>query len=224
MKKETAKEYVVFGLGRFGSSVARQLEQNGCRVLAVDKNPELVENVADDVTHALVGDVSHVDALDEMGLRNFDGAIIAMAAELEASVLTTIWAKEQGVPFVMVKACNELQAKILKKVGADAVVFPESEMGIHIANNLAYGKFFDTIEITDEYSIIDLPVPAMWVGKSLIELNLRKKYNLNVIGLKRNGKLDMVIPAEAPLAADVALVVVGRNDALKKLKEKQEKR
>lgn len=220
--KDNHKEYIVFGLGRFGSSVARQLELNGCEVLAVDKDADHVQKISGDVTYALTGDVTNVDTLAELGVRNFDGAIIAMASELEASVLTTIWAKEQGVPFVMVKAYNDLQAKILKKVGADAIIFPESEMGVHIANNLAFGNFFDTIEVTDEYSIIDLDVPDIWVGKSLIELNLRKKFGINVIGLKKdNGELNMVPEADKPLEEADILVVIGRNDMLKRLKQKQ---
>lgn len=220
-KKEAAREYVVIGLGRFGSSVARQLELNGCEVLAIDKDSGRVQQIAGDVTYALTGDVTKEETLAELGMRNFDGAIIAMASSLEASVLTTIWAKEQGVPFVMTKAYSALQEKILKRVGADAVVFPESEMGVHIANNLAYGELFDTIEVTDEYSIIDLKVPESWVGRSLVELNLRKRFGINVIGLKIGSELNMLPEAERPLAAEEKLVVIGRNDMLKKLMEKQ---
>lgn len=221
-EKKSKREYVVIGLGRFGSSVARQLELNGCEVLAIDSNPTLVQKIAGDVTYALTGDVTKEETLAEIGIRNFDGAVIAMASSLEASVLTTIWAKEQGVPMVMVKAYNSLQEKILKRIGADVVVFPEDEIGKHIANTLAYGELFDSIEVTDEYSIIDLEIPKSWEGKNLIKLDLRKRFGINVIGLKKGEELNMLPSAEQPLCFGEKLVVIGRNDMLKKMMEQQE--
>lgn len=220
--KKSKREYVVIGLGRFGSSVARQLELNGCEVLAIDSDPTLVQKIAGDVTYAMTGDVTKEETLAEIGIRNFDGAVIAMASSMEASVLTTIWAKEQGVPMVMAKAYNALQEKILKRVGADVVVLPEKEMGEHIANRLAFGELFDSIEITDEYSIIDIEIPEAWEGKNLIKLDLRKRYGINVIGLKIDDTLNMLPSAEQPLNAGETLVVIGRNDMLKKLLEQQE--
>ncbi len=221
-EKKSKREYVVIGLGRFGSSVARQLELNGCEVLAIDSDPTLVQKIAGEVTYALTGDVTKEETLAEIGIRNFDGAVIAMASSLEASVLTTIWAKEQGVPMVMVKAYNPLQEKILKRIGADVVVFPEKEMGEHIANTLAYGEIFNSIEVTDEYSIIDVDIPEAWAGKNLIKLDLRKRYGINVIGLKKGEALNMLPSAEQPLNSGEVLVVIGRNDMLKKMLNQQE--
>lgn len=211
------KEYLVLGLGNFGSSVARQLENNGCKVLAVDADPEKVKGVADDVTYAICADVTDVDSLKEIGVKNFDGAVIAMGRNLEATVLSIIWMKEHGVKQIIAKTYSELQAKILKKVGADEVVFPEMEMGIHLANNLAMNKIFDTIELSDEYSIVELDAPESWVGKNLKELRCREKYGINVIGLKRHGQLTINPSADAPTMSGDVYVVIGKNDILKKL-------
>lgn len=214
------KEYIIMGLGNFGTSVAKQLEKNGCRVLALDRNSDKVKNVADSVTYAVNADASDVDALKELGLGNFDCAIISMGKNLDATVLSVITLKEAGVKKIIVKANDPLHAKIVKKVGADQVIFPENEMGVHMANNLSMDNMFDTIELSQEYSIIDLNVPEQWIGKSLIELKCREKYGINVIGIKRHGQLTITPSASAPLAKQDVLVVIGKNDILKKLGNK----
>lgn len=211
------REFIVLGLGRFGSSVARQLENNGCKVLAVDSDPEKVKSVGDDVTYAVCADVTDTDSMREIGVKNFDGAVISMGRNLEATVLSIIWLKEQGVKQIIAKTYSELQAKILKKVGADEVVFPEMEMGIHLANNLAMNRIFDTIELSEEYSIVELDISESWVGKSLKELRCREKYGINVIGLKRHGQLTINPAADAPTMKGDIFVVIGKNDILKKL-------
>lgn len=214
MKK---KEYVVFGLGRFGSSVARQLEKNGCRVMAVDSNPDRVSALAEDVTVSMNADISDVNALDELGINNFDGAIIAMGGNLEASILATIWAKEHGVKVVIAKAYNYLQGRILTKVGADRIVYPEREMGVHLANTLGMNSFFETIELSSEYSIMDIQVQKNWVGKNLKELKLRDKYHVDVIAIKRGGRMIVTPSADAPFMEDDIFMVLGKNDTLKRL-------
>ena len=137
--KNRRKEFVVFGMGKFGASVAKALADNGCQVMAVDSEQDKVEEIAEDVTYAVCTDVTDADAIHSLGIRNFDGAIVAIGENLEASVLVTIIAKEMGIPFVLAKAQTELQAKVLKKVGADKIIFPEKESGIRIANNLDIG-------------------------------------------------------------------------------------
>ncbi len=214
MKK---KEYVVFGLGRFGSSVARQLEKNGCKVMAVDSDPDRVTALAEDVTVSMNADISDVNALDELGINNFDGAVIAMGGNLEASILATIWAKEHGVKNVIAKAYNQLQGRILAKVGADKVVYPEREMGVHLANSLVMNSLFDTIELSSEYSIVDMSVVKSWIGKNLIELKLRAKYHIEVIAVKRGGKMVVTPSADVPFLEGDILVVLGKNDTLKRL-------
>lgn len=216
-KKLTNKEYIVIGLGRFGSSVAKQLEANGCKVLAVDSNEKKVRQVAEYVTLAMCMDITNEDSIQELGVRNFDGAVISIGHNLEAAVLATIWAKEQGVAQVIAKAYDEMQGKILTKVGADEIVYPERETGIHLANNLAFNNLVDAIELTTDYSIIDVPVLKEWIGKNLRELKLREKYKVNVIGIKRNGQLILNPSADDPTVKDDVFVLLGTNNTLKKL-------
>lgn len=218
MKKKFAnKEYIVIGLGRFGSSVAKQLEANGCKVLAVDSNEKKVRQVAEYVTLAMCMDITNEDSIQELGVKNFDGAVISIGHNLEAAVLATIWAKEQGVAQVIAKAYDEMQGKILTKVGADEIVYPERETGIHLANNLAFNNLVDAIELTSDYSIIDVPVMNEWIGKNLRELKLREKYKVNVIGVKRGGQLILNPSADNPTAKDDVFVLLGTNNTLKKL-------
>lgn len=211
------KEFVVFGLGKFGTSVARALADNGCQVMAVDSDARLVEEIAENVTYAVCTDVTDADAIHSLGIRNFDGAIVAIGENLEASVLVTIISKELGIPYVLAKAQSELQAKVLKKVGADKIVFPEKETGIRIANNLVSDNFFDAIELSSKYSMMDLDVPEEWVGKSLRELNLRATKKINIIGIKQKEEFEITPDPDAPLGADDVLVIIGRNQTLSKL-------
>lgn len=217
MKKRTQKEYIVIGLGRFGSSVAKQLEANGCKVLAVDRSEQMVGQIAEYVTLAMRIDVTDEEALKELGGRNFDGAIISIGHGLEASVLATIWAKEQGIRQVIVKAYDDTQGKILTKVGADEVVYPERQMGVHLANDLAFNNLFDAIELTAEYSIADVDLLSGWVGKNLKELKLREKYGVNVIAVKRGGVLLINPSADEPMKQNDVFVLLGKNHTLKKL-------
>lgn len=216
-KKFKNKEYIVIGLGRFGSSVAKQLEANGCKVLAVDSNEKRVRQVAEYVTLAMCMDITNEDSIQELGVKNFDGAVISIGHNLEAAVLATIWAKEQGVTQVIAKAYDEMQGKILTKVGADEIVYPERETGIHLANNLAFNNLVDAIELTTDYSIIDVPVLNEWIGKNLKELKLREKYKVNVIGIKRNGQLILNPSADDPTVKNDVFVLLGTNNTLKKL-------
>jgi trk system potassium uptake protein TrkA len=216
-KKIEKKEYLVIGLGRFGRSVAKQLEENGCSVLAIDRNEKNANQIADDVTLSMCVDITNEESLQELGVRNFDGAIIAIGENLEASVLATMWAKEQGVPLVIAKAYNEMQGKILAKIGADEIVYPERETGIHLANKLAFNQLFDTIELSGDYSIADIPVPKEWIGKNLKELRLREKYRVNVIATKHKGEMSIPPSIDAPLLRDDILMMLGTNETLETL-------
>lgn len=211
------KEFVVFGLGRFGSSVARTLSESGCEVLVVDENEDKIHEIAESVTHAVCANVTDVDSLESLGISNFDGAIVAIGQNLEASVMVTILAKEAGIPYVLAKAQNDLHAKVLKKVGADMVVFPEKETGIRIANNILMGNFFDAVELSSTFSMMELDALPEWVGHSLRDLNLRAKNKINVIGIKRAGKLNINPDADMPLEKNDILVIIGKNDILNKL-------
>ena len=211
------KEFVVFGIGKFGLSVATALADNGCQVMAVDCEQDRIAEIAADVTYAVCADVTDAEAMHSLGIRNFDGAIVAIGENLEASVLATIMSKELGIPFVLAKAQTELQAKVLKKVGADKIIFPEKETGVRIAHNLVGGNFFDAIELSTKYSMMDLDMPAEWVGKTLRELNLRATKKINIIGIKRHGEFEITPDPDAPLLTDDVLVIIGRNQTLSKL-------
>lgn len=217
MKKYEQKEYIVIGMGRFGSSVAKQLEANGCKVLAVDHNESRIRQIAEYVTLAMCVDVTNEDVLEELGGRSFDGAIISIGHSLDASVLAAIWAKEQGIRLVIAKAYDEMQGKILLKLGVDEIVYPEKETGVHLANNLAFNHLFDTIELTSEYSIADVSTLRSWTGKILRELKLREKYGVNVIAIKRGGALLINPPADEPTQKDDVFVLLGKNNTLRKI-------
>ncbi len=217
MKKQSQKEYIVIGLGRFGSSIALQLEANGCKVLAIDRNEQRVRLIADYVTLAMCLDVANDEALEELGGRNFDGAVISIGHSLDASVLATIWAKEQGIGQVIAKAYDEKQGKILTKIGADKIVYPEKEIGIQLANDLAFSNMFDTIELSSEYSIGEIITPTDWIGKDLRTLKLREKYGVNAIAIKRGGTLLVNPPADQPTKKDDVFMLLGTNSTLKKI-------
>ena len=217
MKKRTQKEYIVIGLGRFGSSVAMQLEANGCKVLAIDRNERRINQIAEYVTLAMCVDVTNEDALMELGGRNFDGAVISIGHSLDASVLAAIWAKEQGIRQIVAKAYDDMQGKILTKLGVDEIVYPEKEMGVHLANNLAFNNLLDTTELTSDYSMADVGVLKSWIGKNLKELNLRKKYGVNVIATKRGGALLINPSADDPTQNEDVFVLLGKNNTLKRI-------
>ena len=213
------KEFVVFGVGKFGLSVAKTLADNGCQVMAVDSEQSKVEEIANEVTYAVCTDVTDADAIHSLGIRNFDGAIVAIGENLEASVLVTIISKEMGIPFVLAKAQTELQAKVLKKVGADKIIFPEKESGTRLAKNLLSSGFVDIIELTNDVSMIEMDVKAEWVGKNLLELNLRKKYGINVVAILQGKNVTINIDPEKPLTASMELVVIVQTSKLGKLKQ-----
>lgn len=215
-KKIDKKQYIVIGLGRFGRSVAMQLEANGSMVLAIDKDEKKVNLVSEYVTRAMCLDITDEDAVSELGLSNFDVAIVSIGQNLNASIFAVISAKEQGVGTVIAKAGDEMQGKILKKVGADQLVFPEREMGFHLAKNLVFGSFLDTVELTADYSIAEVPILRQWIGKSLVELKLREKYRVNVIAVKRNSELEISPSADRKFLEGDMLIIVGKNEVLKK--------
>lgn len=211
------KEFIVIGLGRFGTSTARTLAQNNCEVLTLDRDEEKTRAMADIVTCAVTGDVTDPEVLSGLGIRNFDGAIVAIGKDLEASIMATMLLKEMGIRHVLAKAQSDVHAKVLRKVGADMVVFPEKEMGIRYANNLIHGNFFDAVELSSDYSMIELNVRKEWAGKSLKELNLRAKYKVNIIGIKKEDGFDVSPDADEALGQNYILIAIGRNEVLNKL-------
>ena len=214
MKK---KEYGVLGLGKFGMAVAKTLAENGNSVIVVDSDPERVDEIADSVTCAMVADIADPHVLDGLGLHNLDCVIIGVSTNMQTSIMATLLVKEKGAPFVVVKAENEIHKHILEKIGADKIVFPEGEMGVRLARNLMGGAFVDLVELSSEFSMVEMPVPIMWIGKSLRDLDIRSTYGLNIIGIKTGEKLEVNLDPNIPMNGDMELVLVGKNSDLKKI-------
>ena len=209
--------YAVLGLGRFGKTIAVTLAEAGFQIMAVDRREEAVQEVADLVTYAVRGDVTDPDMVRSLGLGNMDGVFVAIANNLEASVMATLLAKESGASYVIAKGDNELHATILKKMGADKVVIPEQEMGINVARNMVLGRFTDLIELSDDVSLIEMEMPSAWVGKNLIELDLRNKYSVNVVAIKSEEKTDVTPDPKVPMEKDQTILISGRNEDIRKL-------
>ena len=208
------KSYVVIGLGRFGMTLARQLCALGGQVLAIDVHSDLVQQVANDVTHAVVGDAQDKEVLRALGVRDFDCAIIAIGGNLAASVLTTMNLKELEVPYIICKAHDETHRRVLEKLGVDRVIIPEQENAQRLARSLNSHNVLDYIELSEEYGILEVPTPKAWVGKTLKELNVRAKLGVNIIAVE-SGKTTNVSPsADYRIQAGDVLVVLGENYAL----------
>lgn len=208
------KSYVVVGLGRFGYETARQLSQLGCEVLAIDLKSELIQQIANDVTHAVVGDCCDKEVLKALGVGNFDCAIVAIGDDLAASVLATMNMKELGVPYLVCKAHDDTHRNVLKKLGADRVVIPEKENASRLARSLASVNLLDYIELSEDYGIVEIPAPGSWVGKNLRELNVRAQLGLNILAVRRNGEMDVSPAADFAFDSGDIIVMLGNTKAL----------
>lgn len=216
----TKKQFLVMGLGRFGFSLAKTLAENGYDVMGVDCDDEKVQNAAEFLTHAVKADVADERDLMELGLSNFDVVVIAIGSKLESSVMGTLVAKNMGTPYVVTKANNEMHKKILEKIGADRVIFPEREMGVRLANSLMYGNFVEFMEVSDEFGIMEIEPLNEWIGKTLIESDIRRKYSLNVVAVRNSGKVDVSPAASRVFVKGDMLVVIGANDQIRRFLEK----
>ena len=208
------KSYVVIGLGRFGNTLARQLCKLGAEVLAMDVHNDLVQQVAEDVTHAVVGDAQDKDVLRALGVRDFDCAIVAIGTDLAASVLTVMNLQELGVPYIICKAHDETHSRVLKKLGVDKVVIPEQENATRLARSLHSHNVLDYIELSEDYGILEIPAPKSWVGKTLKELNIRAKLGVNIIAVENNKKTNVSPSADYQIQQEDVLVVLGDNYSL----------
>ena len=208
------KSYIVIGMGRFGMEAARKLCALGCEVLALDIHGDLVQQVANDVTHAVVGDGQDKEVLRALDAGSFDCAIIAIGNDLAASVLTTMNLKELGVPYVVCKARDETHRRVLEKLGVDRVVIPESEFAGKLARSLSSHNVLDYIELSEEYGILEVPAPRSWVGKTILELNVRAKLGVNIIAVKNERATNVSPSANYRIETGDVMVVLGDNKAL----------
>ena len=211
------KSYAVIGLGQFGMSVAETLAESDCDVLAIDAREENIQEIADKVTYAVRADVREPEVLRALGVQTVDVAVIAVAENMEASIMATMQAKELGVPYVLAKAMNALHGKILEKIGADRVIYPEQSMGLRVARNLMSGGFLDVFELSTEFSMAEFPVPTEWIGKSLQELQLRESHDINIIAIKVGDDVEINLDPVKPLEADWHLMAIGKNKVLERL-------
>ncbi|MGM0603970.1 MAG: potassium channel family protein [Bacillota bacterium] len=212
------KQFVVVGLGRFGASVATTLAENGHDVLAIDRDPEKVQAISADVTHAVEADATDEEALKTLGVRNFDVAVISIGDNVSANILCTLILKELQLPYVIVKAPDALHGKVLTKVGADRVVYPERDMGSRIAQNLISSNVLDYIEFAPEYGVIEILASEKMTGKTLKELELRANFDVNVMAIKRGEQLYISPGADDEIIEGDKLVLMGKNENLDKMK------
>lgn len=201
------KSFAVIGLGKFGQSIVMEMMRAGVDVLAIDMDEERVKSVAEYVTCAVQADVHDIDAMDSLGISNMDGVVIGMTGSIDSAIMATIYAKEAGVPYILVKVRDEIHERILKKVGADRVVIPERESGIRVARNMVSGNFLDFIELSDRVKMIELKIRTEWIGHTLRELDLRKKHAINVIAIRKDGELIVNLDPDQPLDEETTLLV-----------------
>ena len=213
------KSFIVIGLGRFGSEAAKSLCEQGCEVLAVDVNSELVQQISENVTQAVVADARDKEVLRALDAGSFDCGIVAIGDSLADSVLATLNLKELDVPYIVCKAYDETHTQVLKKLGADKVVIPEKENADRLAKSLSSTNALDYIELSEDYGIIEIPAPTKWSGKSLIELNVRAKLGVNILAVKRGEAITVSPAADFCIASGDVLVVLGDTAALKAIQK-----
>lgn len=214
------KQFAVIGLGRFGKSVAITLTKMGYDVLAVDVSEEKVNEIMESVTHAVQVDAMDEQALKALGIRNFDVVIVAIGQDIQSNILVTVMLKDMGVKKVVAKAVTDLHGKVLERIGADKVVFPERDMGVRVAHALVSKNIMDQINISPDYSIIELSAPEEFIGKTLGESAIRMKHGVTVLAIRRGNEVIISPGAKQVVESDDILVAVGRNDKLKTLEEK----
>ena len=213
------KKYVVFGVDRFGAAVARTLEKGGSQVIAVDIDPVKIHQIAEDVSYAMTADVLDPEAVEGLGLKNIDGAVITMVDHMEASIVSAMICVDRHFPYILARAKNEVHGRILEKIGVDRIVYPEQEMGTRVGKFMDDRDFMDWIELSPEYSLVEVRVPEEWIGKTLTQLNLRRTCSFNVVGLKNEEGIIVTPDPDMPLTANLMMYIIGHNADLEKIKQ-----
>ncbi|UXU83026.1 TrkA family potassium uptake protein [Mammaliicoccus sciuri] len=215
-----SREYVVIGLGRFGGSIVRELNALDMDVMAIDANEARVNEFSDIATHAVIADTTDEAVMKSLGIRNFDHVIVAIGENIQASTLTTLILKELGVKKVTAKAQNDYHAKILNKIGADTVVHPERDMGRRIAHNVASASVLDYLELSDEYSIVEIKAGERLAGSSILELDVRANYGINIIAVKRGKDIIVAPDPNENIEFHDILIVIGHDNDLNRFEKK----
>lgn len=211
------KDIAVIGIGKFGESIAKKYSTMGGNVLAIDVDEEKVQDISEFVTYAVKADVTDVEVVKTLGLSNMDAVVVAITNNMEASVMATILAKEEGVPMVIAKSRSDVHERVLKKVGADIVIFPEKEMGGKVARRLAVDNLVEMVDLSDNYCIAEVKIPKSWVGKNLIEISPRKKYGINVVIKKMGNVIDSSLDPQKPFEEDCTIVIIGQDDVIERI-------
>ncbi|THF76929.1 potassium channel family protein [Cohnella fermenti] len=212
-------QFVIIGLGRFGSSIGKELIQLGYEVLGIDRNEETVQELSKVLTHAVVADATEEEALRSLGARNFDCGVVAIGDDIQASILATILLKELGVKKVVAKAVNELHGRVLERIGVDRVIYPERDMGIRVAHQLVSPNLLDYIELSKKYTIAELAVPGCLTGKSLADVNPRGKYGCSIVAINKPKGIIIAPNAEDVLTERDVMVVIGTNESIEQFQE-----
>ena len=212
-----AKQFLVLGLGRFGTSLAKTLCELGQEVLALDSDEELVSDIAPHVTQAIQLDATDESLLASLGVQNFDAAVVSIGQNTRDSILVCVLLKELGVPYLIAKANDELHAKVLRKIGADRVIFPEQDMGARLARSILTPNVLDLMNLSDGYQIIEIRVPSKWIGESLISLNVRRRYGLNILASHRSGRFLSSPAPDMLFEREDILLVMGRTEDIEQL-------
>ena len=214
------KEFVVIGLGRFGGSIVRELIEQDADVMAIDKDTERVDEFASIATQAVVADTTDEAVLKSLGIRNFEHVIVAIGENIQASILTTLMLKEIGVKKITVKAQNDYHAKVLSKIGADKVVHPERDMGIRIAHNILSNNVLDYLELSDEHSIMEIKANEKLAGFTLIGLDIRAKYGINIVAIKRGKDIIVSPQADMEIQYEDILIIIGSDADINRFEKK----
>ena len=213
------KNIIVLGLGRFGYAVATRLAQKGAYVTAVDSNYKTVEKIASFVSSSVQADITEEQALKSLGINNYDAAIIATGSNLEASIEATLICKDSGINQVIAKASSESHARILEKIGADYIVFPEADTAERLARSLVGPNLLEIIEFSDEFSIIEVKAHKSWMGKNLIDLDFRNEYQMNVVAFERDGQMIIDFDPSLEIEENDILVLIGTSENAKELEK-----
>lgn len=213
------KQFIVFGIGRFGASLCRSLAEMGHEVLAVDSSEEHIRSITPHVTQALQLDATDEEALNSLGVRNFDAVVVSIGDNLRASIMVTLLCKEMGANYLLAKAADELHAKMLKKMGADRVVFPERDMGQRVAKTLVSPRVLDLINLTGDYTLADITAPRAWVNRSIAQVDIRKRYNVSVLLIHRGDEVLMNMSPDTVIREQDDLLVLGHREDVERLEE-----
>ncbi|SHD78530.1 potassium channel family protein [Schnuerera ultunensis] len=213
------KQFVVIGCGRFGSSVATTLNSLGYEVLAIDADEDKVQDISENVTYAVQADVTDENILKELGIRNFDMVIVSIGSNYQASIMATLIAKELGVKKVIAKAHDALHGKVLSKIGADKIIYPERDMGVRVAHNLVSSNILDFIELSPDYSILEVNALEQWENKTLKELRLPSRFGINVMAIKRGKEINVSPYADDMILKGDILIVIGSTQDIEKIEK-----